>query len=83
MEYNRVKPNPVQEAQAQSQFIEFSENSPSDLDNGKLGRLRRMGRRREDTEVALDFTLGSDRIQKSGNSVLEDRQIKKSVIKRV
>ena len=62
MEDDGVEPNAVQEAQTQSQFIELREDSTSNLDNGEFGGLGRVRRGRENSEVALDLALGSDRI---------------------
>lgn len=43
MEHDGVKTDTVQEAQAKSQFIQLREYGASNLDDGKLGGLRRVG----------------------------------------
>ena len=63
MEDDGVEPHAVQEAQTQRQLIDLREDSTSNLDNGEFGGLGRVRRGRENSEVALDLALGSDRIE--------------------
>jgi hypothetical protein len=62
MEHYRVEANTIQEAQAEGQFIYLIQYSSSDLDNGELGRLRRMRGGGEYAEVSLHLSLGSNGI---------------------
>ena len=66
-----VESNAIQETNTEGQLIELVENGTSDFDDGELGRLGGIGRRREDAQVTFDLTLGSNRVQKSGDGFLE------------
>lgn len=57
MEDDGVQSDTVQETETQSKLIKLVENGTAYLDHSELGGLRRMRRRREDTQVALYLTL--------------------------
>ena len=67
-----VESNAIQETNTEGQLIKLVENGTSNFDDGKLCRLGGIGRRREDAQMAFDLTLGSNRVQKSGDGLLED-----------
>jgi hypothetical protein len=60
MEYYRVEADAIQEAQTEGQFIYLIQHSSSNLDDGELGRLRRVRGGGKYAEVSLDLSLGSN-----------------------
>jgi len=47
------------------------EDGTSNFDDGELGGLGGIGRRGEDAQMAFDFTLGPNRVQKPSNRLLQ------------
>ena len=70
MEHDGVEANTIEEAQAMGKFLDLVENSSANFDDSKLGRIGRIRGRRKDAEVAFDFTLSSNGIEKASDSVL-------------
>ena len=60
MENDGVEANAVQEAQAQSKFVELSKDGASDFDDCELCGLRGVGRGGENAKVSFNFTLGAN-----------------------
>jgi len=70
MQDDRVQPNPSQKAQTKCEFVYIIQNRPANLDDSEFGRLGRVRRGREDTEVTLDFTFCAYRVQQPHDGVL-------------
>ena len=71
MENDRVKADAVEETEAVSKLVYLVEYRTTDLDDGKLGGVGGIRRRREDAQITLDLTFGANGIQKAGYCILE------------
>ena len=71
MEDDGIESNTVQEAEAECQLIRLVENGTSDFYDGELGGLRGIGGRGKDAQMAFDFALGPNRVQKSSDCLLQ------------
>ena len=70
MEHDRVETDTVEEAQAVRELVNLVKDRSTNFDDGKfrgVGRVRRGGK---DSEVAFDFALGANGIEKACNGVL-------------
>ena len=70
MQDDGVEPDPGQKAQREGQLVPLGQDPASDLDHGKFGRLRRVGRGRKDPEMSLDLILAPERVEQSGDGFL-------------
>lgn len=70
MENYRIEANAVQEAQAQSKFVEFGKDGASHFDDCELCGLRGVGRRGENAKVTFNFALGTNGIEQTSDSIL-------------
>ena len=71
MENDRVETDAVEEAKVDGELFNLVEDGASNFDDGEFCGVGGIGRRGEDAEVAFDFTLSTDRIEKAGDGVLE------------
>jgi len=67
----RIEANTIKEAEAKSKLVKLLKHSTPDLDDSKFCRFRRVGRRGENTKVALDFALSPDRVKQASDSILD------------
>jgi len=62
----------VEEGERVGQVIELVEDCTSDLDDGKLGRLGWIRRRREDAKVALHLAFSTKRVEETSDRILRE-----------
>ena len=77
VQYNGIQSDAGEKAQAKRELVDLLEHSSANLDDRKLGRLRRMGRGTEDAQIALDLPLGPNRVQKPCDRVLVGLSVKR------
>lgn len=77
MDNDRVESDTVEEAQAESKLVKVVEDSTANFDDSKLCGLGGVGRRGEDTEVAFDFTFGTNRVEEASNGILVRKKFNK------
>lgn len=70
MDNDRVESDTVEEAQAESKLVKVIEHSTANFDDSEFCGLGGVGRRGENTKVALDFTFGTDRVEEASNGIL-------------
>lgn len=70
MKDNRVEADSVKETETVSKFVQLVEHCATNLDDGKFGGVGGVRRRRKDTQVAFDLSLGTNGIEQPGDCVL-------------
>ena len=71
MENNGVETDTVEEAEIDGKFVDLVEYGTADFDDCEFCRMRGVGRRGEDTEVAFNFAFGADGIEEASDGILE------------